>query len=101
MRWDPSRFTVRCAQPMPAQLMMTRSGALPPAAASTAACTEASSETSVATNVPPDLGGQLGALVLIQVSHENGAACGGQRAGGGLAEAARPTRNDRCGSVHR
>src|SRR5437763_1549651 len=49
----PSRATVRAAQPMPAQLTATRSGAPSPAAASTAACTDCSSATSVPTNSPP------------------------------------------------
>src|SRR5580704_5746152 len=50
---DPSRPTVRCAQPMPAQLTTTRSGAPTPAAASTAARTESASLTSVRANTPP------------------------------------------------
>src|SRR6266516_988231 len=49
----PSRFTVRSAQPMPAQFTTVRSGAPVAVAAPTAAATDASSDTSVLTNSPP------------------------------------------------
>src|SRR4051794_14544774 len=49
------RPTVRCAQPMPAQLIAMRSGRSLPVASATASATDASSVTSVRTNVvcPP------------------------------------------------
>ena len=52
---SPSRPTVRCAQPMPAQLTAIRSGRSLPVASAIAACTDASSVTSVRTKVvcPP------------------------------------------------
>src|ERR687896_1420878 len=49
----PSRFTVRSAQPMPALLTITRSGAPESTAACTAAATSASADTSVLTKMPP------------------------------------------------
>src|ERR1017187_3710001 len=51
---DPSRPTVRDAQPTPAQFTTVRSGTPCPAAACTAAATDPSSDTSVFTNRPPD-----------------------------------------------
>src|SRR4051794_32925819 len=52
---DPSRFTVRSAQPMPAQLIAMRNGRSLPVASSIAACADVSSVTSVRTKVvcPP------------------------------------------------
>ncbi len=50
---EPSRPTVREAQPIPAQLTTARNGAPVATAASTAAVTEFSSATSVLTNRPP------------------------------------------------
>ena len=96
---DPSRPTVRAAQPMPAQLTATRSGAPGRRPPSTAACTDCSSDTSVLTNTPPISSAIALPRVLVEVGDEHPAARRGQVTRGGLAQAAGATGDDRCGSV--